>query len=362
MKARKLPSRSAGRVVLFASLLLALSAGLALQARGGVAALADYLALQRTPVFTVPAGWPQPVYDFRANPVTAAGFALGRQLFHDPQLSRDGTIACASCHQQFAAFAHYDHAVSHGIDNQNGTRNAPGLFNLAWQPQLMWDGSAHHLELQPLGPIVNPLEMDQDLPGLLAKLRADPAYPPRFAAAFGSPDIDSQRLLRALAQFTGTLVSANSRYDRYQAGDHGALDSVEQAGLASFRARCASCHVEPLFSDFSYRGNGLDAVPADAGRAKVSGLEQDRGRFRVPSLRNIGLTPPYMHDGRFDTLEQVVEHYRHGIQDSTALDPRLRGGVDIDDGERDALLAFLRTLDDPAFTHDPRYADPGARR
>lgn len=362
MKSRLVVRRSAGRIALFAVLLLAVFGGLVLQARGGVARLADAWLLAHTPEFEVPAGWPQPVYDFHDNPVTAAGFALGRQLFYDPRLSRDGTIACASCHQQFAAFAHYDHPVSHGIRNQNGKRNAPGLFNLAWQPQLMWDGSAHHLELQPLGPIANPVEMDQSLPELLTKLRADAEYPVRFAAAFGTPDIDSQRLLRALAQFTGTLVSADSRYDRYRNGDGDALSVTEQAGLASFRAHCASCHVEPLLSDFSYRGNGLDAVSPDAGRAVVTGRDQDRGHFRVPSLRNLGLTPPYMHDGRFDTLEQVVEHYRHGIADSEALDPALRGGIAIDDGERDALLAFLRTLDDPALVRDPRYADPGARR
>ena len=362
MTAPAVPRRRASRIALLAALLLAVAGALALQARGGVERLADYLALHRTPVFAVPAGWPQPVYDFHDNPVTEAGFALGRQLFYDPKLSRDGTIACASCHQQFAAFAHYDHPVSHGIDNRNGTRNAPGLFNLAWQPQLMWDGSAHHLEVQPLGPLGNPLEMDQDLPGLIARLNADAGYQQRFAAAFGSADIDSQRMLRALAQFTGTLVSANSRYDRYRAGDSEALSAIEQAGLESFRAHCASCHVEPLLSDFSYRGNGLDAVSKDAGRQIVSGREEDRGRFRVPSLRNIGLTPPYMHDGRFDTLEQVLDHYQHGIADSAALDPSLRGGIGIDDDERAALLAFLRTLDDPALVHDIRYADPGARR
>ncbi len=362
MKPRLVPRRSAGRVALLAALLLAVFGGLALNARGGVEQLVGYLALQRTPTFTVPAGWPRPIYDFSNNPITDAGFALGRQLFYDPKLSRDGSVACASCHQQFAAFAHYDHPVSHGIRNQNGKRNAPGLFNLAWQPQLMWDGSAHHLELQPLGPLANPVEMDQNLPDLLIKLRADAEYPARFAAAFGTPEIDSQRLLRALAQFTGTLVSANSRYDRYRAGDTDALSVTEQTGLASFRAHCASCHTEPLLSDFSYRSNGLDAEPKDPGRSTISGRDEDRGRFRVPSLRNLGLTPPYMHDGRFDTLEQVVEHYRSGVVDSAALDPALRGGIRIDDGERDALLAFLRTLDDPAFAHDIRYADPGAPR
>ena len=160
--------RSRGQVSLIAALLLLLLGALALDARGGIGLIADQLALLRTPTFTVPDGWPQPVYDFRDNPISAAGFALGRELFHDARLSRDGTISCASCHQQFAAFAHYDHPVSHGIGNRNGTRNAPGLFNLAWLPQLMWDGSANHLETQALAPLSNPVEMDAALPDVLA--------------------------------------------------------------------------------------------------------------------------------------------------------------------------------------------------
>ncbi len=354
--------RSCGQVSLIAALLLLLLGALALDARGGIGLIADQLALLRTPTFTVPDGWPQPVYDFRDNPISAAGFALGRELFHDARLSRDGSISCASCHQQFAAFAHYDHPVSHGIGNRNGSRNAPGLFNLAWLPQLMWDGSANHLETQALAPLSNPVEMDAALPDVLVRLRADPEYPQRFKAAFGSPDIDSQRMLKALAQFTGTLVSADSRYDRYVRGDDNALNATEQAGLAAFRARCVSCHAEPLFSDFSYRDNGLDAAPRDAGRATITARDEDRGRFRVPSLRNIGLTPPYMHDGRFDTLGQVLDHYRHGVAASDHVDPAVRGNLPISDDERGALLAFLQTLDDPAFTHDVRYADPTRRR
>ena len=169
-------------------------------------------------------------------------------------------------------------------------------------------------------------------------------------------------MLKALAQFTGTLVSADSRYDRYVRGDANALNATEQAGLTAFRARCASCHAEPLFSDFSYRDNGLDVAPRDAGRATITARDEDRGRFRVPSLRNIGLTPPYMHDGRFDTLGQVLDHYRHGVAASDRVDPAVRGNLPISDEERGALLAFLQTLDDPAFTHDVRYADPTRRR
>ena len=313
------------------------------------------LAARTTPQFRVPAGWPAPRYDFASNPVTAAGFALGRRLFYDPILSRDGSVACASCHQQFAAFAHLDHRVSHGIGGVNGQRNTPALFNLAWQPELMWDGSARHLETQPVAPISNPLEMGSSLELALDKLRRDARYPALFAAAFGSPGVDSQRLLRALAQFTGSLVSAGSRYDRHQRGEE-PFSTQEQAGLELFRQRCAACHREPLFSDFSYRNNGLDAAPRDAGRAAISGRAEDRGRFRVPSLRNVALTAPYMHDGRYDSLQQVLDHYSSGIQPSATLDPLLAGTAPFSSAQRAALLAFLDTLTDEPFIHDPRFA------
>jgi cytochrome c peroxidase len=308
-----------------------------------------------TPQFKVPAGWPAPHYDFAGNPVTPAGFALGRRLFYDPILSRDGSVSCGSCHQQFAAFAHLDHRVSHGIGGVNGKRNTPGLFNLAWQPELMWDGAVHQLELQPVAPLSNPLEMGGSLALAVDKLRRDARYPALFAAAFGSPGVDSQRMLRALAQFTGSLVSADSRYDHYVQG-RGDYTAQERAGLELFRQHCAACHREPLFSDFSYRDNGLDAVPRDVGRAVISGRVADRGLFRVPSLRNVALTAPYMHDGRYDSLEQVLDHYSRGIQPSPGLDPQLAQGVPLDTAQREALLAFLDTLTDDSFVHDHRFA------
>jgi len=314
------------------------------------------LAARATPRFQVPAGWPAPRYDFTANPVTPAGFALGRRLFYDPILSRDGSVACGGCHQQFAAFAHLDHRVSHGVGGVNGKRNAPGLFNLAWQPELMWDGSAHHLETQPIAPISNPLEMGSSLALVVDKLRRDRRYPALFERAFGSPGIDSQRLLRALAQFTGSLVSADSRYDQQQRGEL-AFTAQEQAGLELFRQRCAGCHREPLFSDFSYRNNGLDAAPSDAGRAAISGRAEDQGRFRVPSLRNVALTAPYMHDGRYDSLQQVLEHYSDGIRRSSTLDPLLADPTPLSPEQRAALLAFLDTLTDEDFVHDPRFSE-----
>ncbi len=314
--------------------------------------LADIIESFPTPRHAVPAGWPAPQYDFSANPVTASGFELGRRLFHDPRLSRDGSISCASCHQQFAAFAHLDHRVSHGLNGANGTRNAPPLFNLAWQPELMWDGAIHNLELQPLAPLGNPVEMGETLEGVLPKLQADAEYRRRFEAAFGPGEIDSRRMLLALTQFVGTLRSADSRYDRDE------LSSQEREGLALFRQHCASCHREPLFTDYSYRGNGLDADSADLGRSVISGKAEDRGRFKVPSLRNVAVSAPYMHDGRFDTLAQVLRHYASGIQDSAALDPALRGGLVLSAEQQQALVAFLESLTDEAFLQDERYSEP----
>ncbi|PPE73385.1 cytochrome-c peroxidase [Solimonas fluminis] len=314
--------------------------------------LADFVESFPTPRAAVPAGWPAPQYDFSGNPVTASGFELGRRLFHDPRLSLDGSISCASCHQQFAAFAHLDHRVSHGLHGANGTRNAPALFNLAWQPALMWDGAIHNLELQPLAPLANPVEMGETLEGVLVKLRADAGYRRRFEAAFGPGEIDSRRVLLALTQFIGTLRSADSRYDR------GELSAREREGLALFRRHCATCHREPLFTDYSYRGNGLDADSADAGRGAISGKAAERGRFKVPSLRNVAVTAPYMHDGRFDTLSQVLRHYASGIRDSAALDPALRGGLALGPEQQQALVAFLETLTDEAFLQDARYAEP----
>ena len=221
----------------------------------------------------------------------------------------------------------------------------------------MWDGAITHLELQPLAPLANPIEMGSQLPEVLERLRRDPHYPARFREAFGSEQIDSQRLLRALTQFIGSMVSANSAYDRAAQGGS-ALSPEAEHGLTVFRQHCASCHAEPLFTDFSYRNNGLDLAPRDAGRGAISGEARDNGRFRVPSLRNIELTAPYMHDGRFASLREVIDHYAGGVQHSPTLDPLLARPRDLSIADQRALLAFLPTLTDEAFVHDARFAEP----
>ncbi|WPU91752.1 cytochrome c peroxidase [Mucilaginibacter sabulilitoris] len=313
--------------------------------------------------FAVPANFPKPVYDFKDNPVTGNGFKLGRILFYDPLLSKDKSISCANCHQSFAAFANLDHAVSHGVDECLGTRNAPPLFNLAWQKEFMWDGGVHHIEVSPMNAMTNPCEMATDLNTIVSRLQETKAYSALFKAAFGTAEINSQRVFRAMAQFTSMLVSANSKYDKYirhEAG--GTFTSDETAGYALFKTHCSTCHQEPLFTDLTYRSNGLDLRSEDIGRDSITHLETDRGKFRVPSLRNVELTSPYMHDGRFDDLKQVLEHYNSGVKNTANLDPDLHKagilGIRLNMKEQSQLIAFLKTLTDTAFANDKRFQTP----
>jgi cytochrome c peroxidase len=309
-----------------------------------------------------PAGWPAPQYDFGSNKITADGFKLGRKLFYEPMLSRDNTISCGSCHQQFAAFAHSEHKLSHGIDGLFGTRNAPGLFNLAWHPSFMWDGGINHIEVQPFAPITNPVEMDETLPMVLEKLRASSEYVDLFDKAFGTPEIDSQRMFYAMVQFMGSMVSATSKYDWVMRGElPGGFSEAEFNGLRLFRQHCTSCHSEPLFSDFSFRNNGLPVSPLlqDSGRAHITGAPEDRYKFKVPSLRNVAVTAPYMHDGRFVTLRQVIEHYRSGIAQTENLDPQFAdGGIPLNDAQVAEIEAFLLTLTDYEFMQMRAFAEP----
>jgi cytochrome c peroxidase len=307
----------------------------------------------------IPAGWPQPEPLFQNNPLTVEGFDLGKRLFYDGRLSKDGNFPCASCHQQFAAFATYDHDLSHGFDNQFTMRNSPGLFNMAWQKAFHWDGGINHLEVQPLAPITAPNEMAENIDTVLAKLRKDSKYLQQFKAAFGDETINSQRMLKALSQFVGSLVSYNSKYDKVKRGES-SFSTAESQGYALFKANCATCHKEPLFTDLSYRNTGLPINTSlrDFGRMRITGLSSDSLKFKVPSLRNAQITFPYMHDGRFYSLQQAVDHYRTGIQNSATLDPLLINKIPLTIADRDNIIAFLRTLTDAAFTSDPRFEAP----
>jgi len=310
--------------------------------------------------FKIPAGWPKPATDiFAKNRLSEEGFQLGKKLFYDGRLSKDGNFPCASCHQQFGAFASYDHDLSHGYNNTFTTRNAPGLFNLAWMPSFHWDGGVNHIEVQPLSPITAPNEMAENLDSVLRKLRKDTMYLRLFKAAFGTPEISSQRMLKALAQFTGSIVSADSKYDKVQRGE-ATFTPGELNGYNFFKANCAACHKEPLFTDYSFRNNGLALNPFlnDYGRMKITGNKADSLKFKVPSLRNVMLTFPYMHDGRLYSLGAVIDHYRSGIiTTQPTLDPLLVNRISISNKEKNELIYFLNTLTDTTMTHAPRLAE-----
>lgn len=322
------------------------------------------IVYQTTPVaFRKPANFPDPAYDLSRNPLTVEGVALGKALFYDPALSRDTTISCGFCHQQFAGFGHSDHPLSHGIDGKFGTRNVPGLQNLAWSREFFWDGGVTSLDELPITPIQNPVEMDLRFSDALSRAQRSAKYPSMFKAAFGSDTVTTARFLKAISQFLLTLVSADSRYDKYvrkEAG--GELSTDELAGLTLFQQKCATCHATDLFTDKSYRNNGLPFSTGinDQGRYAITLSEADRFKFKVPSLRNVEKTFPYMHDGRFATLDQVLGHYTTGVKDSPSLDPVLRAngqlGIALTDSEKKQVIAFLRTLTDDTFMNNRAFS------
>ncbi|TGE08232.1 cytochrome-c peroxidase [Hymenobacter fodinae] len=320
---------------------------------------------QSVPGTELPSNFPPPVYALDQNSASSEAFALGRALFYDARLSRTGEVSCGSCHKQATAFSDAGQRYSRGVLGHLGTRNTPGLQNLRWRKELLWDGGANHIETMPLAPLANHLEMGETLANVLHKLNANPDYQRRFAKLYGRQPIDSYQFLRVLAQFTASLTSANSRYDhfrRHEAG--GMLSKSELRGLSVLRRNCTPCHAGDTFTDESYRNNGLDrAFPLDSGRAHITGRRSDVGRFKVPSLRNVAVTAPYMHDGRFQTLEQVLNHYDQGIVTSPTLDPifqqpNRRPQIPLSPQEKTDLLAFLNTLTDESFLHDKRLAAP----
>ncbi|PWS29572.1 cytochrome-c peroxidase [Pedobacter yonginense] len=308
--------------------------------------------------FSVPSNFPTPAYNFEDNKLTNAGFALGKKLFYEARLSADKSVSCGSCHQQFAGFAQLDHRVSHGVNNCQGKRNTPPLFNLAWQKAFFWDGGVKNIETSPINAITDACEMGTDLPTIIAFLKNTAPYPDLFNKAFGSTEINSQRVLKSITQFTAVLVSGNSKYDKVMRKESGtAFTAAEMAGYNLFKAKCASCHAEPFFTDFSYRSNGLDQVSADEGRSHITGLSTDIGKFRVPTLRNIEYTSPYMHDGRFYSLDEVLEHYNSGVKAAPNLDVQLQNGITLSTTERDQIKAFLKTLTDNEFIKNTLYSE-----
>lgn len=303
--------------------------------------------------------WPQPTYNFKKNPLDSAKIELGRWLFYDPILSKDSTISCASCHSPYNAFAHNDHALSHGIQDRIGTRNAPALVNLAWSKGFMWDGAVNHLDVQALAPIENHLEMDEKLIHVIAKLQRLKKYQIKFSLAFGDSKITGQRMLLALAQFQLTLVSQQSKYDQVKQGK-ASFTELEKKGYRLFQQHCSSCHTEPLFTNQSFQNNGLlpDSVLKDIGRMKISQKAADSLKFKVPTLRNCERTAPYMHDGRYNSLQMVLFHYSANIHQSPTLAKELKTSIPLTEQDKNALLAFLKTLTDKTFLTNKSHQFP----
>ena len=309
------------------------------------------------PAIGAPAGFPELKLP-DDNVPTAERIALGRGLFYDRRLSDTGEISCGSCHLQASAFAD-THATSRGVHGRRGTRNAQTLFNLAWGKAFFWDGSAPTLEQQATKPIENPLEMGSKLAEVVERLRVDLPLSQRFARAYGSGPSE-ENLARALASFVRSLISSDCRYDAFKRGDASALSDAEQRGATIFngeRGECFHCHVGYNLTSQGYRNNGAAADDPDVGRAGVTGKAVDVGKFKTPSLRNVALTAPYMHDGSLATLEDVLEQYNAGGRGHANTDPLIQPlGLSVD--ETADLLAFLGSLTDEAFLTNPDFADP----
>lgn len=309
--------------------------------------------------FLLPHHFPTPHYNFKKEELTEHKIELGRVLFHDPILSKDRTISCASCHSPYNAFAHTDHALSHGINDSIGRRNAPALFNLAWQKSFMWDGAINHIEVQALAPITDRREMAETIENVTFKLNRSNKYRTLFYNAFQDSSVTGQQLLKALAQFQLSLISAYSKYDKVKLG-HEQFNAQEKNGYELFLKNCNVCHQEPLFSNYEFVNNGLaiDSTLNDFGKISITHKSSDSLKFKTPSLRNLSYTYPYMHDGRFTKLNQVLNHYTKGVNQSTTLALELKNGINLTANEKVDLIAFLLTLNDEEFIRNPKFQFP----
>ncbi len=322
---------------------------------------ADTMPAENPFAFQRPENFPDAVYTFDNNAITQQGFELGRELFYDPILSVDNTISCSNCHQQAVAFSDPVHRFSKGVGDKSGFRNAPAIQNMAFQNNFFWDGGVKHLDFVPINAITSEVEMDETFVHVVEKLNGSESYRKKFSNAFGTSEINSQQILFALSQFMNLMVSSNSKYDKYIRNERGSFTQMEQDGLVLFRGKCASCHATDLFTDGSFRNNGIDETfEKDSGRERITEFPEDRGKFKVPSLRNVELTSPYMHDGRFKTLEQVLDHYAYQVKSSETLDPILNQdgtrGISITETEKQQLIEFLKTLTDREFIQDSRFS------
>jgi cytochrome c peroxidase len=307
----------------------------------------------------VPNYFPSPVYPLADNPITQEGFSLGKDLFNDPLLSSDNSVACSNCHVKAVAFTDPQHALSLGVYERSGIRNAPPIVNMAFMKEFMWDGGVVHLDFVPPNAIENPLEMDEKMAHVVVKLNRHTSYPTRFKKVFPTMDtITSPLLLKALAQFQLMLVSKGSKYDKVRQGKS-EFTTTEARGYEIFKQKCAACHAEPLFTNQQYFNNGLDVQFADEGRARITETPLDLGKFKVPSLRNVAITAPYMHDGRLKDLNAVLDHYDNGVKYSATLATQLqtgpKPGIALSVSEKADLITFLSTLTDYELISDPRF-------
>lgn len=308
--------------------------------------------------FKNPSGFPSPVYSFSDNQQSYEKFVLGRYIFYDMDLSIDSTVSCASCHHAAHGFAGHNTPLSPGVNNLIGTRNSPAIFNMAWSNSFMWDGGINHLEVMPVAPFTNPVEMNISMAALIDRMNQSPKYKELFKSAYGTETVTDQKVLKALAQFMAMIISDKSKYDKMRNGT-ASFSNEEQAGYVLFQQKCASCHTEPLLTDRSYRNNGLDdSWTTETGRYHITQDASDMGKFKVPSLRNVELTYPYMHDGRFMTLNQVLEHYNSGVKTSATLDPLLQNGIPLTNMEKYQLIQFLKTLTDYELMTNIWLAEP----
>ncbi|MFT4754973.1 MAG: cytochrome c peroxidase [Salibacteraceae bacterium] len=314
-----------------------------------------------------------PPYIAEDNKLTVQGVQLGRMLFYEKKLSRDGSMACASCHRQEHAFSDTNR-LSIGVEDLPGKRQAMAVINMAWNTnEFFWDGRAHLLRDQSILPIQDELEMNETLENVVSKLSVEQTYLDQFKRAFGSTEITSLKISLALEQFMNSIVSVDSKYDQFLRGDVSLTASEERGRVLFFAeyneffpttsgADCAHCHSPSNFSNNEYMNNGLNDVFTDIGREEVTMNPADKGKMKVTSLRNIELTTPYMHDGSFTTLEEVVDHYNSGLKASPTLDPALANtmntGLMLDTQEKEDLVAFLKTFTDQTFLNNSDYTNP----
>ena len=307
------------------------------------------------------------------NLVTVEGRELGRMLFYDPILSKDSILSCASCHQQAFAFSDGYNQFSTGVNDLLTDRNTPPLFNLAWYEAFFWDGRAPTIETQVFEPVRSHREMDLDWEVAIERLQKSERYPPLFYRAFGTTSIDSILVSKAIAQFERTLISFDSKFDRVLRGED-YLSPAEYKGYELMndqtKGNCLHCHTTDgngLGTTGKFSNNGLSNAQKmqdynDQGKGAITQKIEDMGYFKIPSLRNIALTPPYMHDGRFETLEEVLSFYAKGLQPSYNIDPKMshvpKGGNGLSKLEQTYIIAFLKTLTDSVFIENPTHGNP----